>query len=133
MNRTTTLGLSGLSSPSNTVVEDMELVVTVVLPLHRQSQSTKLRTRPSRLPPKTMRLAHPSPVAHHLPSPRVLTQVLTDTVPHHLHSQKVTTHTTDMALTTEELAAVAAADVAVHGVAAATLDHPLVYPHSCRI
>ena len=108
-------------------------VATVDPPLHRLPHSTKLKTRPSRLPQKTMRLAHPSPVAHHLPSPRVLTQVLTDTVPHHLHSQKVTTRTTDMALTTDELAVAAAADVEAHGVAAATLDHPLAYPHSCRI
>ena len=108
-------------------------VATVDPPLHRLPQSTKLKTRPFRLPQKTMRLAHPSPVGHHLPSSRVLTQALTVTVPHHLHSQKVTTHTTDMVLTTDELAAVAAADVEVHGVVAATLDPPLVFPHSCRI
>ena len=132
MNRTTTLGLSGLSSPSNTVVEDIQVVATVVLPLHHQSQSTKPRTRPSRLPQKTMRLAHPSLVAHLRPSLKDLTQALTDMVPHHLPSQKDTTHTTDMALTTDELVAVAAADVEVHGVAAATLDNLLASPHSCR-
>lgn len=115
------------------MVEGTELVAAVSLLLRRQSQSTKLRTRPPRLPQKTTRLAPPSLVAHHLPSLRVLTQVLTDTVPHHLHSRKVTTHTTDMALTTDELAVAAAADVEAHGVAAATLDHPLVYPPSCRI
>lgn len=111
----------------------MEVVATVDPPLHRLPVSTKLKTRPFRLPQKIMRLAHPSPVGHHLPSPRVLTQALTDTVPHHPRSQKATTHTTDMALTTDELAAVAAADVEVHGVVAATLDPPLVFPHSCRI
>merc|ERR1712137_71837 len=121
-NQTTTLGDSGRSSPSSTVVEDTELVVTVALPPHHRPQSTKLKTRPSRLHMKTMRLAHPSPVAHHLPSQRVPTQVLTDMAPN-LHSQKATTHTTDMVLTTDELAAVAAADVEAHGVAAANSDH----------
>ena len=111
----------------------MEVVATVDPPLHRLPVSTKLKIRPSRLPQKTVRLAHPNPVAHHLPSPRVLTQALTDTAPHHLHSQKVTTHTTDMVLTTDGLAADAVADVVDLGVAAATLDPPLVFPRSCRI
>ena len=110
----------------------MEVVATAVLPLHRQSQSTKLKTRQSQLPRMTMRLAHPNPVAHHLHSMRVLTQVLTDTVLHH-HSQKATTHTTDMVHTTDAVAAVAAADVEAHGVAAATSDHPPVFLLSCRI
>lgn len=131
MNRTTTLGLSGPSSLSNTVVEDMEVADTVDLPLHPQFQSTKLRTRPSRLPQKIMRLAHPSPVAH-LPSQRALTQALTDMIPL-LHSQKATTHTTDMVHTTDAaVAAVVAVDVEVPGVTAATSDHPPVFPPSCR-
>jgi hypothetical protein len=110
----------------------MEVADTVDLPLHPQFQSTKLRTRPSRLPQKTMRLAHPSPVAHHLPSQRALTQVLTDMVPL-LHSQKATTHTTDMVHTTDAaVAAVVAADVEVPGVAAASSDHPPVFPPSCK-
>lgn len=81
---------------------------------------------------KTTRLAHPSLVAHRLPSLTVTPQVLMDTALHHLHSQKVTTHTTDMVHTTDELAAVAAADVEAHGEAAATSDHPPVLPPSCR-
>ena len=105
---------------------------TVDLPLHHQSQSTKPRTHPSRLPQKKMKLVHPSLVAHLLPSLKDLTQALTDMVPHHLPSQKDTTHTTDMALTTDELVAVAAADVEAHGVAAASSVHPLAHLLSCR-
>jgi hypothetical protein len=108
-------------------------VATVDPPLHRLPQSTKLKTRPLRLPQKTMRLVHPNPVAHHLPSLRDLTQALTDTVPHLPRFQRVTTHTMDMVLTTDGLAAVAVADVVDLGVAAATLDPPLVFPHLCRI
>jgi hypothetical protein len=79
-----------------------------------------------------MRLAHPSPVAHHLPSQRALTQALTDMVPL-IHSQKATTHTTDMVHTTDAaVAVVAAADVEVRGVVAANSDHPPVFPHSCK-
>jgi hypothetical protein len=55
-----------------------------------------------------------------------------DTVPHHLHSQKATTLTTDMVHTTDELAVAAAADVEVHGAAAANLDHLMVLPLSCK-
>ena len=114
------------------MVEDIqELVATVDLLLHRQSQSTKLRTRPSQLPQRNMRLAHPNTVAHRLPSRRALT-LLMDTVPHHLHSQKATTRTADMVHTTDELAVAAAADVEVHGVAAASLAHLMVLPPSCR-
>jgi hypothetical protein len=109
----------------------MELVATVDLPPHRQSQSTKPRTRPSRLPQRNMRLALPNPVAHRLHSQRVLT-LLMNTVLHHLRSLKATTHTTDMAHTTDELAAVAAADVEVHGAAAANLDHLTVLRPSCK-
>lgn len=79
-----------------------------------------------------MRLAHPSLVAHLLPSLKDLTRALTDTVPHHLCSLKATTHTTDMVHNTDGVAVVAAADVAVNGVAAATSDHLLVFLLSCR-
>jgi hypothetical protein len=97
------------------VVEDTELMATVDLPLHRQSQSMKLRTRPSRLPQKITRLAHPSPVAHHL------------------HSRRATTHTMDMVHTTDvAVAVVAAEDVEVLGVVAANSDHPPVFPPSCK-
>ena len=113
------------------MVEDTELVATVDLLLHRQFQSTKLKTRPSRLPQRNMRLARPSLVVHHLHSQRALT-LLMDTVPHHLLSLKATTLTTDMVHTTDELAAVAAADVEVHGVAAGSLDHLMVLPPSCK-
>jgi len=110
----------------------MELAGTMDLLLLCQSQSTKFKTRPSRLSQKIMRLAHPSPVAHHLHSPKVLTQALTDMVVHHLHSQKATTRTTAMVHTTDELAVVAAAAVEVHGLAVAPLDHPPVLPLSCK-
>jgi len=114
------------------VAEDTEVVATVDLPRHRLQQNTTLKIRPSLLPLKTTRLARQNPVAHHLLSLRDPTQALTDMVPHRLHSQKVTTRTTDTVPTMDELAVAAAADVEVHGAAAATLDHLLVLLPSCK-
>jgi hypothetical protein len=109
----------------------MEVADTVDLPLHPQFQSTRPKTLPSRLPMK-MRLAHRSLVAHHLPSLRVSTQALTDMDPL-LRSQTVTTRTTDMVHTMDAaVAAVVAADVEVPGEVAVNLDHPPVFPPSCK-
>jgi hypothetical protein len=114
----------------------MELMGTMDLPLHHLSRSMRPKTRRSRLLLRSMRVVHLSIVAHrrhHLPSPKFLTH-LTDTVLHHHRSRKATTLTTDMAHTniTDVLAAVAAADVEVHGAVAAGLDLPPVLPLSCK-
>jgi hypothetical protein len=119
-NRTTTLGVSGHSSLSSTVVEDTDIVATTGLPPLHRSRNMRLKTRPSRHQ-TNMKLVHPNLVVRHLHSPRALTHPTGMVLPH-LYSQTATTRTTDLAHThtTVALVVAAAADV-VHGVAAVTL------------
>jgi hypothetical protein len=131
-NRMTTLGVSGHSSHSSTVAEDMDTAVTMdLLPLHR-FRNTRLKTRPSRHPTNT-KLAHPNTVVRRLHSLRALTH-LTETAPLHLHSRTVITRIMAQARTNTTVAPVVAAvaDVEVHGVAVVTLALLPVRQLSCK-